>query len=368
MNDYDNLSIVTVGVAGFGYWGPNHVRNMTALAGEGVVMKSVSDPDAVRRMRAKTMFPSVSPLEDSHTMIDDDDIDAVVIATPVHTHYDLVRRALLAGKHVLVEKPMTTSVAKARELTELADELGLTLMVGHTFEYTPAVGLMHDLIEGGDLGQTLYIRSQRVNLGQHRSRVNVLWDLAPHDISIILYLLGTLPTHATAQGRAHVNANVDDIVSLNLEFGDNVMANIILSWLDPRKVREMTIIGSEKMLVYDDTDTNEKIRIYDKGVDLPSEYRSFGEFQVSYRHGDITSPRIENFEPLAVQSSHFIECIRTGKQPRSDGRSGTRVVKVLAAAQLSLNRGGARTMIDDPEVDDLDGTLRGDNGNGERDL
>jgi len=365
MNDIENPPIVTVGVAGFGYWGPNHVRNMTSLAGQGVVMKAVVDVDPVRRMRAKTMFPWVTPLEDINELIDDSEIDAVVVATPVHTHYDLVRQALLAGKHVLVEKPMTTNLARARELSDLADELGLTLMVGHTFEYTPAVGYIHDLVERGELGRILYIRSQRVNLGQYQSRINVLWDLAPHDISIILFLLGVMPTHATAQGRAHIHANTEDIVSLNLEFDDNIMANIILSWLDPRKVREMTIIGSEKMLVYDDTENNEKIRIHDKGVDVPSEYRSFGEFQISYRYGDIISPRIENLEPLAVQTSHFIECIRTRKRPRSDGTSGARVVQVLAAAQLSLNRGGIRISIDDPAIDDLDGTLRYDTTNGE---
>ncbi len=237
---------------------------------------------------------------------------------------------------------------------------GLTLMVGHTFEYTPAVDVIRDLIESGELGQILYVRSQRVNLGQHQRDINVLWDLAPHDISIILYLLGKMPSHATALGRAHVNEGIDDIVSLNLEFEDDFVANIILSWLDPRKVREMTIIGSEKMLVYDDTDTNEKIRIYDKGVDAPSEYQSFGEFQVSYRYGDITSPRIENSEPLSVQSKHFIECIRTGKQPRSDGESGGRVVQVLAAAQLSLDRGGIRTSIEDPAIPALEGRIRRD--------
>jgi len=355
---------ITVGVAGFGYWGPNHVRNIAGLEGLGVVMKTVADPDAVRRLRASTMFPSVATVEDFQTMIDDSEIDAVVISTPVHTHYDLVKESLLAGKHVLVEKPMTTSVEKARELTRIADDLGLTLMVGHTFEYTPSVGYIHDFIEQGGLGRVLNIRSQRVNLGQHRSRVNVMWDLAPHDISIILYLLNKMPTHATALGLAHVNEYVDDIVSLNLEFEDNFMANIVLSWLDPRKVREMTIIGSDKMLVYDDTHTMEKIRIFDKGVAEPPEYRSFGEFQVSYRNGDITSPKIDNFEPLSVQSSHFVECIRTGKRPRSDGESGTRVVQVLAAAQLSLNRGGARTRLDDPEVATLDGTLRCTEHNG----
>jgi len=349
---------ITIGVAGFGYWGPNHVRNMEALAGEGVRVKSVADLDPVRRIRVESMFPFVEPVSDAQTQIDDAEIDAIVVATPVHTHYDLVKRSLLAGKHVLVEKPATTSVSKATELTKMADDLGLTLMVGHTFEFTPAVEFINGLIESGELGNTLYLRSQRVNLGLHQSDINVLWDLAPHDISIILHLLGKMPTHATAIGRAHVTPGVDDIVSLNLEFDGGVMATIILSWLDPRKVRELTIIGSKKMLVYDDTATVEKIRIYDKGVDAAPEYRSYGEFQVSYRYGDITSPPLSNAEPLSVQSKHFIDCVRTGKRPRTDGESALRVVRVLAAAQLSLNRDGLRTEVGDPEAEALDATIR----------
>lgn len=349
---------LTIGVAGFGYWGPNHVRNMIALAGEGVQVKSIGDLDPVRRLRAKSMFPAVDQVAHAGDLIDDPEIDAIVVATPVHTHHDLVKRALLAGKHVLVEKPMTTSVSKAEELTQLADEMDLTLMVGHTFEYTPAVEYIRALIESGELGSTLYMRSQRVNLGLHQSDINVLWDLAPHDIAIILSLLQAMPTHATALGRAHVTSGVDDIVSLNLEFDNGVMATIILSWLDPRKVRELTIIGSKKMLVYDDTSTVEKIRIYDKGVDAAPEYRSYGEFQVSYRYGDITSPPLANFEPLSVQSQHFIDCIRTGKRSRTDGQNGLRVVRVLAAAQLSLNRDGQRTAIGDPDAEVLDATIR----------
>ncbi len=354
----DAPSDLRIGIAGFGYWGPNHVRNMNALAGEGVRVHSVADLDPVRQLRARSSFPWVETTGDVYTQISDAAIDAMVIATPVHTHYELTRASLLAGKHVLVEKPVTTSVSKAQELATLADDLGLVLMVGHTFEYTPAVEFIHQLIERNELGKTLYIRSQRVNLGQHQPDINVLWDLAPHDISIILHLLGSMPTHATALGRAHVNPRVDDIVSLSLEFPDNVVANVILSWLDPRKVREMTIIGSDKMLVYDDTNTIEKIRIYDKGVDAPPEYQSYGEFQVSYRYGDIVSPTLANHEPLAVQSRHFIDCIRTGKQPRTNGDSGVRVVKVLAAAQLSLDRCGARTSVDDPAASTLDATIR----------
>ncbi|MGI9642320.1 MAG: Gfo/Idh/MocA family protein, partial [Acidimicrobiia bacterium] len=332
--------------------------------GEGVRVKSVADLDPVRRLRAKSMFPFVEQVEHAGDQIEDPEIDAVVVATPVHTHHDLVKRALLAGKHVLVEKPMTTSIAKAEELTRIADDMGLTLMVGHTFEFTPAVEYMSALIESGELGSTLYMRSQRVNLGLHQSDINVLWDLAPHDISIILSLLQKMPTHATALGRAHVTSGVDDIVSLNLEFDGGVMATIILSWLDPRKVRELTIIGSRKMLVYDDTSTVEKIRIYDKGVDAAPEYRSYGEFQVSYRYGDIISPPLANFEPLAVQSQHFVDCIRSGKRPRTDGENGVRVVRILAAAQLSLNRDGERTAIGDPEAEELDATIRPSNEDG----
>jgi predicted dehydrogenase len=207
------------------------------------------------------------------------------------------------------------------------------------------------------MGEALHIRSERVNLGKHQTRINVVWDLAPHDLSIITYLLGRSPTHVRAIGRCHVNPNIADIASLTLEFEDNLMASIILSWLDPRKSREMTIIGSKKMLVLDDTAATEKIRIYDTGVYGPDEYRSFGEFQVSYRYGDMVSPLLENYEPLRQQSEHFIECIRLGKQPRSDAASGIRVVRSLAAAQLSLDEGGSRVSVDDPRVLDVEGTI-----------
>jgi predicted dehydrogenase len=230
-------------------------------------------------------------------------------------------------------------------------------MVGHTFEYAPAVGYIHKLIESGAIGETLHIRSQRVNLGQHQTHINVLWDLAPHDISIISFLLGKSPTHVSAIGRSHVNPRINDIVSLTLEYENDLMANVILSWLDPRKSREMTIIGSKKMLVYDDTISTEKIRIFDKGAYGPNEYRSFGEFQVSYRYGDMVSPHLENYEPLREQSDHFVECIRTGKTPRSDGESGARVVRVLSAAQLSLDEGGQRIAVSDRRVELVEGSI-----------
>lgn len=348
---------IRVGIIGFGYWGPNHVRNFGSLQASGIEVAGVADRDPTRRLRAREQFPDVAVVEDGDDLIADPTIDAVVVATPPWSHFDVASKALDAGKHVLVEKPVTTNIRDAEALAAMADERGLTLMVGHTYEYSPPIDYIRRLIQSGELGEALHIRSERVNLGKHQTRINVVWDLAPHDLSIITYLVGRAPTHVRAIGRCHVNPNIADIASLTLEFDDNLMASIILSWLDPRKSREMTIIGSKKMLVLDDTAATEKIRIYDKGAYGPDEYRSFGEFQVSYRYGDMVSPLLDNYEPLRQQSEHFIECIRLGKRPRSDGASGIRVVRALAAAQLSLNEGGSRIAIDDPRVADVDGTI-----------
>ena len=352
----DNQTL-NIGVLGFGYWGPNQVRNFAALRSRGVEVRAVADLDPVRRIQAADMFPEIATVERAESVIDDPEIDAVVIATPAHTHYQLGQAALLAGKHILVEKPVTTKLADAQRLTSLASELGLTLMVGHTYEYAPAVDYLHDLLNSGDIGDTLYMRSQRVNLGQHQKHINVLWDLAPHDISVFTYLLGAMPTHVSAIGRAHVTPGIPDIVSLTLPDDNTVMANVILSWLDPRKVRDLTIIGTRKMVVYDDTATAEKISIYDKGANGPDQYRSYGEFQVTYRYGDRVSPVIQNHEPLREQSEHFVSCIRNGKTPKSDGASGERVVRVLAAAQRSLDNEGMRTALDEPGLEDVDGTI-----------
>ena len=353
----ESSETLRVGIVGFGYWGPNHVRNFAALRSKSVVVGAIADSDAGRRLHAREMFPDVPIVDQADDLISDDNIGALVIATPAHTHFTIARRALLAGKHILVEKPVTTNLAEAHELTALAADRNLTLMVGHTFEYAPAVGYIHKLIESGVIGDTLHIRSQRVNLGQYQTHINVLWDLAPHDISIISYLLNESPTHVSAIGRSHVNPRIHDIVSLTLEYEDDLMANIILSWLDPRKSREMTIIGSKKMLVYDDTATTEKIRIFVQGADGPNEYRSFGEFKVSYRSGDMVSPQLDNYEPLREQSDHFVDCIRTGKTPRSDGESGARVVRVLSAAQLSLDEGGQRVAVSDQRVEHVQGFI-----------
>jgi predicted dehydrogenase len=347
----------TVGVVGCGYWGPNHIRNMLSLEASGTVhMKAAVDPDPARRLRIRDLYPQIEVSDGVAAVFSDPDVDAVVLSTPTGTHFRLAGEALRAGKHVLVEKPLATSIAHCEELIRLAAEHELVLMVGHTFEYTAAVNTIQGLVAEGALGEVLYVRSLRVNLGLHRRDVNVLWDLAPHDISIIRFVLDAEPTHVTASGNANVTAGIEDIVSLNLHFGEKAMANVIVSWLDPRKVREMTFVGTRKMLVYDDVAAAEKIRIFDKGVDRPSEYDSFGEFPFAYRYGDILSPKLDDYEPLREQSSHFIDCIRLGKRPRSDGESGLAVVRALAAAQISLRNDGRKVALADPAVLDVEGS------------
>lgn len=333
---------IAIGVVGCGYWGPNHIRNFLALRNRGAEMSMAADRQAERRKHVAEIHPSVRVVEDADTVISHPDIDAVVIATPVASHYRLTRSALLAGKHVLVEKPFVTEIAEAEELVALAEQRDLVLMVGHTFEYAAAVNRIRNLIEDGVLGEILYVRSLRVNLGILQHDVGVLWDLAPHDLSILRYVLQRTPTAVSAVGTAHYSRSLADVTWVNVEFGPRLMANIVCSWLDPRKVREMTIVGSEKMLVYDDVSANEKIRIFDRGVDAPRHYDSFGEFQYSYRYGDIVTPYIEEYEPLHEECAHFLECIKTGNQPRSSGRDGLSMVKVLTAAERSLRLGGAR--------------------------
>jgi len=334
------MKAIRIGVLGCGYWGPNHIRNFSALTGSGVEMAKAADLDEGRRSKVAELYPWVETVENAEAVIDDPGIDAVVIATPVNTHYPFARRALMAGKHVLVEKPFVTEVAQAEDLVGLSREENLTLMVGHTFEYTAAVNWLRETIAGGSIGDVRYIRSLRVNLGLFQKDINVIWDLAPHDVSILLYLLQQMPRSVSAVGNAHVTKGIEDVAVLTMHFGERLMANIIVSWLDPRKVREMTIVGKDKMLVYDDVSANEKIRIFDKGVEGPSHYDSFGEFQYSYRYGDIVTPMLKEYEPLRAESRHFVDCIRDGKEPRSSGKVGLRVVRVLAAAQESLRAGG----------------------------
>jgi len=252
----------------------------------------------------------------------------------------MARAALEHGKHILVEKPLTDDSHKAEALIELAQEKGRVLMVGHTYEYNPAVDFLREFVSSGKLGQVYYINATRVNLGIFQKDINVVWDLAPHDISIFLYVLGVLPTAVSARASAYVQPGIHDVAYLTLRFPDGVMADVRVSWLDPCKIRRITVVGSLKMVVYDDVEPAEKIKIYDKGVDKPPYSDTFEEFRLSYRYGDITTPAISTAEPLGLECEHFLDCIRSGKTPRSNGKVGLSVVRILECAQHSLLNGG----------------------------
>lgn len=314
-------------VVGWGYWGPKIARNLDAVPHAAVSM--VADMDVNRTASLKLSQPWVQ----TTTQVEDifrSDVDGVVIATPVRTHYRLAREALLHGKHVLVEKPLTASVEEAEELVALAYKHERILMVGHTFEYNPAVNELRKLVQSGDLGKIYSIEAERLNLGLFRSDINVIWDLAPHDISILLYLLGEKPQDIRVQAHAHIQSGIHDMAHLDLSFANGVIAHIHVSWLHPCKIRRVTIIGDARMVVYDDTNPAEMIKIYNKGADVHADPG------VSYRFGAITIPYIDWAEPLHLECQDFAKAIRTGAQPRAHGGVGLEVVKVLAAAQNVL--------------------------------
>ncbi|OEU50503.1 MAG: oxidoreductase [Desulfobacterales bacterium S3730MH5] len=330
--------MINVGVIGCGYWGPNLIRNFNWLAN--CNMAICCDRDIKQLKRMKRLYPGIETTTEAEALFRSPGLDAIGIATPVFTHYDLAREALDNGKHVFVEKPMTHSVETCLSLIEIAEMMDRVLMVGHTFEYTAAVNKAKELIEAGGLGEPLYISSIRVNLGLFQRDINVIWDLAPHDISVITYLLGQVPESVNCQGKSHYKKGIEDVANLTLNYDNGVIAFVHSSWLDPNKIRKTTIVGSKKMLVYDDVEPQEKIKIYDKGIDAPPYYDTYGDFQFSYRYGDIYSPRLEDYEPLRKQCEHFVDCIEHGLQPRTDGHSGLRVVSILEAASCSLQRGG----------------------------
>ncbi|MFH1086349.1 MAG: Gfo/Idh/MocA family oxidoreductase [Chloroflexota bacterium] len=338
----NKLRTIRVGVVGCGYWGPQLIRNFQSL--HGADMAVVSDLSAARLEHIHGLYPSAHTTTDYAELLASP-VEAVAVATPVRTHYRMAREALLHGKHVLVEKPLTCDAAQAQELVSLAAERGLVLMVGHTFEYNPAVQYLKNYIASGQLGEVYYINCTRVNLGIFQKDINVIWDLAPHDVSILLYLLGSQPDRVSARGAAYVQPQIEDVAYVTLNFPTGVMADIRVSWLDPCKIRSITVVGSRKMVVYDDVEPTEKIKIYDKGVDRPAYSDTMEEFRLSYRYGDITTPAIATAEPLALECAHFCECVREGKTPRSDGRVGWQVVRILELAQRSLKNGGCTETI-----------------------
>jgi predicted dehydrogenase len=335
----NNQPLRGVAVVGLGYWGPNWVRNFQ----QGQFAKRIvaCDLDETRRAHVSQLYSDLETTSRFEDILSDPDIEGIVVATPVSTHYSMARRALEANKSVLVEKPLATSSQEAEELLRLARERKKILMVGHTFEYSAPVLKMREIIASGELGDVFYVSSVRANLGLFQRDVNVTWDLATHDISIILSLMGgRMPEAVSCQGESHYGNGVEDVAMLTLRFERNIIAFVHVSWLDPDKIRRTTVVGSRKMLVYDDLATQEKIRIYDKGVTAQKYYDTFGDFQFSYRYGDIKIPRIEEREPLRCECEHFVKCIRTGATPTTDGANGLRVVSVLEAANYSLRRGG----------------------------
>jgi len=333
---------INVGVIGCGYWGPNLIRNFVELPTSDVL--AVADLRKDRLAHIKSRYPKIKITKDYRDLFAMP-LDAIAVATPPVTHFRIARDCLQRDLHVLVEKPLTLNSRDAEELIEVAETRGLTLMVGHTFEYNPAVRALREIIESGELGQVYYVDAVRVNLGLFQRDLNVLWDLAPHDVSILLYLLGRDPIFVSAQGAAYIFEGKHDIAYLHLEFPDNILAHIRMSWLDPCKVRRITVVGTQKMVVYDDVETLEKIKIYDKGVEAPQYTNTFGEFQCSYRYGDVVIPNIGFAEPLRTECQHFLECIANHTEPQSSGRIGLKVVKVLEMAERSLQNGGVQEMI-----------------------
>lgn len=332
--------MIDIAVVGCGYWGPNLVRNFKALTDCRVTL--VCDTDPVRLKHMERLYPGVETCLNFEEVIGRSDIDAVAVATPTRLHYSMAAASLGSGKHVLVEKPMAGSVKECEELLELADDKALVLMVGHTFVYSPTVRKIREIISHGDLGELQYISARRLNLGLFQTDINVAWDLAPHDVSIILYVLGEPPTGVNCQGKAHVTAGIEDVTNMTLTFANGAFALVHNSWLDPNKVRQMTFVGKRRMLAYDDIEPFEKIRIYDKRVETPPHYDTFAEFHFSYHHGDMYSPYVKQTEPLSLECRHFVECIKTGTCPESNGLEGLRVVQVLEAASQSLRAGGGR--------------------------
>lgn len=332
-----------IGVIGYGYWGPKLVRNFHELST--ARLRMVADLDVARLRQVRQAYPDVAVTADYRELLESD-VDGVVVATPVSTHYTVARDALRHGKHVLVEKPLATNRKEGQALVDLAAERGLVLMVGHTFEYNPAVEKLKEIVASGEIGRVYYAYSLRTNLGIFQKDINVVWDLAPHDISILLYVLGVEPLSVSASGEAYVQPGVHDVARLTLDFPHQIQAHVHVSWLDPCKVRRLTIVGDKKMVVYDDVEMLEKIKIYDKGVDPPDRTDNYGEFHLSYRYGDIKIPRVALHEPLKVECAHFLDSIIQGRAPRSDGQVGLKVVKILESADRSLHNGGTREPIE----------------------
>jgi predicted dehydrogenase len=326
----EQAGAVRVGVAGLGYWGPNLARNLAAIPG--CRLEWLCDGSEAAREKWAPVFPQARITADLEDLLGAEELDAIVLATPVPTHAELAIAVLRAGKHCFVEKPLAQTTAEAQEVIAAAKEAGRLLMVGHLLEYHPALVRLKEIVDAGELGSLYYLYGNRVNLGQLRSDENALWSLGAHDVSVVLSLLGEEPVECFARGESYVREGVEDVVFGYLRFPSGTAAHLHLSWLDPHKERRLTLVGSKRMATFDDMALEGKLTLYDKGFE--EDVRSWGEYLA--RSGDIFSPRLSNVEPLRVECEHFVECVRTGATPRSDGESGVRVVRVLEALQSSL--------------------------------
>ncbi len=332
--------MIRMGVIGCGYWGPNLIRNFHNNAD--VELAAIADLDAQRLQKVGAMYPQVKRTTDPQDLIGDPALDAIVVATPVSSHFPLGLAALEAGKHLFLEKPMAASSAECRRLLAAAEARDRVIMVGHTFLFSPAVRKIRSLIDSGDLGDIYYVAVTRVNLGIFQKDVNVVWDLAPHDVAMLNSLFGANPTVVSATGRCYVQTEkcIEDVAFLTLEYPGRQIAHIHVSWLDPNKIRRATFVGSRKMLVYDDIDPTEKIKVYDKGVEVQPHYEGFGEFQLTLRSGDIFVPRVDMTEPLKIEAQHFVDVIAGRAAPISSGHHGLEVVEVLERACQSIKEDG----------------------------
>ena len=325
-----------IAVIGCGFWGPNLIRTFSRIEG---VHITVCDVNINRLNELKLAYPAVTVTQNFNDILLNNEINAVALATPASTHFEMAKSALEKNKHVFVEKPLYMLSAQAEQLIKIAREKKKILMVGHTFEYNPAVVKLKEYIDSGELGNIYYAYSSRLNLGQIREDINAMWNLAPHDFSILIYLLGGKPSRVSAIGKAFIQNGIEDTVFITAEFGD-ILAHVHVSWLYPSKVRQLTIVGDRKMVIYDDLDNEAKLKIYDKGISKISNEETYGEYFLKLRTGDIYIPKIDLSEPLKLEVNHFVNCIRHGTESKTNGENGLRVVKTLEAAQRSLKNNG----------------------------
>lgn len=344
-------SQLNVGVVGCGYWGPNLIRNFEAL--QDATVTKICDLDTSRLDHLKSLYPALETTTEYDNLIMDPDIDAIVIATPVHLHHQFAKKALENGKHTFIEKPMASSVEECIDLNRIAMKNDLKLFVGHTFLYTAAVRKMKEIIDSGDIGDVYYLSSRRLNLGLFQKDINVAWDLAPHDISILLYLMDAHPVSVNCQGQSHITPGIEDVTNMTLNFSNGGLATIHSSWLDPNKIREMTIVGSKKMIVFDDLEPTMKLKIFDKRVERPPHYDSFESFTYSYHNGDMHAPHLNHVEALKVEAQQFVDTVVKGVPNPTDGMNGLRIVQILEAANESLRSNGEAIPVHFSEADIL---------------